>query len=67
MLRALRGIRGGELELREGGERIVLGELDPERPLRAVVEVRAPRFYRQLLRGSVGLCESYIDGPVGVR
>ena len=33
-----------------------------ESPLRAVVEVRSPRFYRQLLRGSVGLCESYMDG-----
>ncbi len=62
VLRALRGISGGELELREGGERIVLGEIDPARPLRAVVEVRSPRFYRQLLRGSVGLCESYMDG-----
>jgi cyclopropane-fatty-acyl-phospholipid synthase len=62
VLRALRGIGGGEIELREGGERIVLGALDPARPLRAVVEVRSRRFYRQLLRGSVGLCESYMDG-----
>ncbi|MCW3032836.1 MAG: class SAM-dependent methyltransferase [Solirubrobacterales bacterium] len=62
VLRALRGIGGGELELREGSERTVLGELDPARPLRAVIEVRSPRFYRQLLRGSVGLCESYMDG-----
>ena len=62
VLRALRGLRGGELELREGSERILLGEIDPGRPLRAVVEVRSPRFYRQLLRGSVGLCESYMEG-----
>jgi cyclopropane-fatty-acyl-phospholipid synthase len=62
VLRALRGIRGGELELHEDGQRIVLGRLDPARPLRAVIEVRSPRFYRQLLRGSVGLCESYVDG-----
>ena len=34
----------------------------PERPLHAVIEVRSPRFYRRLLRGSVGLCESYMDG-----
>jgi len=62
VLRALSGLRGGELELREGSERIVLGELDPVRPLRATIEVRSPRFYRHLLRGSVGLCESYMDG-----
>ena len=31
-------------------------------PLRAVLRVRSPRFYRQLLRGSVGLGESYMDG-----
>jgi len=62
VLRALSRIRGGELELREGSERIVLGSLDPQRPLRAVIDVSSPRFYRQLLRGSVGLCESYMDG-----
>jgi cyclopropane-fatty-acyl-phospholipid synthase len=62
VLRALRGIEGGEIEIREGQETIVLGRLDPQRPLRAVVEVRSPRFYRALLRGSVGLCESYMDG-----
>jgi len=26
-----------------------------------VVHVRSLRFYRQLLRGSIGLCESYMD------
>ncbi|MHB8235710.1 MAG: class I SAM-dependent methyltransferase, partial [Solirubrobacteraceae bacterium] len=31
-------------------------------PLSAVLRVRSPRFYRQLLRGSVGLGESYVDG-----
>ena len=62
VLRALSGLRGGELELREGSERIVLGELDPARPLRATIDVRSPRFYRHLLRGSVGLCESYMAG-----
>ncbi len=62
VLRALRGIRGGQLELREREQRIVLGELDPARPLRARIEVRSPRFYRRLLRGSVGLGESYMDG-----
>jgi cyclopropane-fatty-acyl-phospholipid synthase len=64
VLRVLARIRGGELELVEltrGGARVHVGELDAARPLRAVVQVRSRRFYRQLLRGSIGLCESYID------
>ena len=62
VLRALRGIDGGEIELREGARSFVLGRADAARPLRAVIDVRSPRFYRQLLRGSVGLGESYVDG-----
>jgi cyclopropane-fatty-acyl-phospholipid synthase len=54
--------RGGELEIVEGGERLRFGERVPGRPLRASVEVRSARFYRRLLGGSVGLCESYMDG-----
>ncbi|MGA2320274.1 MAG: cyclopropane-fatty-acyl-phospholipid synthase family protein [Solirubrobacteraceae bacterium] len=54
--------RAGELVIVEGGERLTFGELVAERPLRATVEVRSARFYRDLLRGSVGLCESYMDG-----
>jgi cyclopropane-fatty-acyl-phospholipid synthase len=62
VVKLLRRIRGGELELVEAGARLRFGELLPDRPLRAVVQVRSPRFYRQLLRGSIGLCESYVDG-----
>jgi cyclopropane-fatty-acyl-phospholipid synthase len=61
VLRLLRGIRGGELELIEDGVSLRFGAIVPERPLRAVVHVRSLRFYRQLLRGSIGLCESYMD------
>jgi cyclopropane-fatty-acyl-phospholipid synthase len=61
VLRALRGLGGGELELVEDGVRMRFGELIPMRPLHAVVYVRSERFYRQLLRGSIGLCESYMD------
>jgi cyclopropane-fatty-acyl-phospholipid synthase len=61
VLRVLRGLSGGELELVEDGARLRFGELVPHRPLRAVVEVRSERFYRQLLRGSIGLCDSYMD------
>jgi cyclopropane-fatty-acyl-phospholipid synthase len=62
VLRLLAHIRGGELVIVEGASRIALGTIVPERPLRAVLDVRSPRFYRQLLRGSIGLCESYMDG-----
>ena len=67
VLRALRGIDGGEIELREGGRSVVLGRPETASPLRTVIDVRSPRFYRQLLRGSVGLGESYVDGHVGVQ
>ena len=50
------------LTIVEGSERITFGRHDPERPLRVTLRVRSPRFYRALLRGSIGLCESYMDG-----
>jgi cyclopropane-fatty-acyl-phospholipid synthase len=65
VLRLLRRIHDGELEIVEGendAPRLTFGEPGPGRSLRAVVRVRSPRFYRQLLRGSVGLCASYMDG-----
>jgi cyclopropane-fatty-acyl-phospholipid synthase len=62
VLRLLKRIRGGELELIEEGVSLRFGEVVAGRPLRVVVHVRSLRFYRQLLRGSVGLCESYMDG-----
>jgi cyclopropane-fatty-acyl-phospholipid synthase len=54
--------RGGELIVIEGSRRLSFGESRPERPLKAVLHVRSSRFYRQLLRGSVGLGEAYVDG-----
>jgi cyclopropane-fatty-acyl-phospholipid synthase len=62
VLRALRGIDGGQLELREGERSIVLGRPGAQSELRAVIEVRSPLFYRQLLRGSLGLADSYLEG-----
>jgi cyclopropane-fatty-acyl-phospholipid synthase len=61
VLRLLAHARGGELTIVEGQQRMSFGELVPERPVRAVLEVHSPRFYRALLRGSVGACESYMD------
>ncbi len=62
VLRMLRRVHGGELEIVENGERLTFGDATAERPLKVTLEVRSPRFYRALLRGSVGLCESYMDG-----
>jgi cyclopropane-fatty-acyl-phospholipid synthase len=60
-LRALAGIRGGRLDLREpGGRQLTFG--DAEADLAATVEVHSPRFYRAMLGGSVGLGEAYRDG-----
>jgi len=61
VLRLLSRIRGGQIELVEDGVSLCFGEVAPERPLRVLVRVRSRRFYRQLLRGSIGLCESYMD------
>jgi cyclopropane-fatty-acyl-phospholipid synthase len=68
VLRALARVEGGEIVLLEGApdsppaSPLVLGALDPARPLRAVIQIHSPRFYRQMLRGSVGMGESYVDG-----
>ena len=62
VLTLLARVRRGELVVIDGTRRVRLGRLDPERPVAARVEVRSPRFYRELLRGSVGLGESYVDG-----
>jgi cyclopropane-fatty-acyl-phospholipid synthase len=61
VLRLLAHAHSGELTIREGGARMRFGECVPERPVSAVVEVHSPSFYRALLRGSVGLCDSYLD------
>jgi cyclopropane-fatty-acyl-phospholipid synthase len=55
-------LRDAELVIVEGEQRITRGHCDPQRPLRAEVTVHSPRFYRALLRGSLGLAESYMDG-----
>jgi cyclopropane-fatty-acyl-phospholipid synthase len=62
VLRLLHRIHGGRLTIVDGAERIAFGAVPALRPLSVTVQVRSPRFYRYLLRGSVGLCESYMDG-----
>jgi len=58
----LRSTRAGALELHEDGRSHVFGETGRPGLPRAVVRVRSPRVYRELLRGSLGLCESYLQG-----
>ncbi len=62
VLRVLRRIRRGRLEILDGDRRLVFGGYVGEDVPRALVRVRSAHFYRDLLRGSVGLCESYVDG-----
>jgi cyclopropane-fatty-acyl-phospholipid synthase len=51
------------LEVREPSGRVqCFGAIDPADPLHAVLEVHSPVAYRSLLRGSLGLAESYMDG-----
>jgi cyclopropane-fatty-acyl-phospholipid synthase len=50
------------LEVREpDGRTERFGAIDPADPLHAALEVRSPAAYRSLLRGSLGLAESYMD------
>ena len=60
MFRVFAGIRDERLEIREGGRRYVFGS--PDAPLRAAVTVHSPGVWRQIVRGSTGLAQSYVDG-----
>ena len=62
VLRMLRRVRRGRLEICEDDQRLEFGESAGEGVPHALIHVRSARFYRDLLRGSVGLCESYVDG-----
>lgn len=61
VLGLLERTRGGVLVLVEGDRRLELGDAGAASALRATVTVRSPRIYRQLLRGSIGLAESYVE------
>lgn len=60
VLRLLRRIRGGGLELLEDGEALSFG--DPGAELQARVAVPDPAAYTALMRGSLGLGEGYVAG-----
>jgi cyclopropane-fatty-acyl-phospholipid synthase len=57
---ALRRIGSGRIVVFEGGRRRVFGPADAE--LRTTVTVHDPGAWRSVLRGSVGLGETYVDG-----
>jgi cyclopropane-fatty-acyl-phospholipid synthase len=62
VLRCLAHMRHGELEIVEdGGGRHRFGSMAAF-PVRAVLRVHRPAFYRSLLRGSTGGALSYVDG-----
>ena len=58
--RILSRVRDGAIEVREGGRQVVFG--DAHADLRVQVEVRDPRAWTGLLRGSTGFGEGYVDG-----
>ncbi|HEX6651190.1 MAG TPA: cyclopropane-fatty-acyl-phospholipid synthase family protein [Thermoleophilaceae bacterium] len=61
LVHALLGrVRGGRIEVVDGGVRRGFGPRDAE--LRAEITVRDPAFWRALRRGSSGLGESYAEG-----
>jgi cyclopropane-fatty-acyl-phospholipid synthase len=60
LFRLLSGIRDERIEIFERGRRYSFGA--PDARLHAQVTVRSPGVYRQVLRGSTGLAETYVDG-----
>ncbi|MDY6837002.1 MAG: cyclopropane-fatty-acyl-phospholipid synthase family protein [Thermodesulfobacteriota bacterium] len=53
----------GELLLEDNGERLAFGKASEDFPLRAVVTIHHPRFYRRALwGGSIGAAEAYMAG-----
>ena len=60
MFRVFAGIRNERLEIHEGGRHYAFGPADA--PQRAAVTVRSPGVWRQVVRGSTGLAESYAQG-----
>ena len=56
----LRRVRGGRLEVQEGGRRLAFGPEDAE--LSARIEVGDPSAWRRLLKGSHGVADAYLDG-----
>src|SRR5689334_8284464 len=61
-LKVLDRARGGTIDVVENGRATRVGTADGAEPLRAVLEVRDPAFWRTLPRGSNGLATAYAEG-----
>jgi cyclopropane-fatty-acyl-phospholipid synthase len=60
--RLLERTRDGQITLVEGTSRTTFGDRGGEPPLATTITVNDPRFHGHLLRGSLGLATSYMDG-----
>lgn len=60
--RLLARTQDGQLILEEDGVVRTFGSPGPGEPLRARITVNDPAFHRSILRGSLGLGQSYMDG-----
>jgi cyclopropane-fatty-acyl-phospholipid synthase len=60
IFRLFGSIKHERIEIIESGRRFAFGP--PDADLRALITVRSPHVYRQLLRGSTGLAETYMEG-----
>jgi cyclopropane-fatty-acyl-phospholipid synthase len=58
----LAGVRGGTIELAEGGASRSFGTPAGSPPLHARIEVRSPAFHPALLSGGAGAGRAYVDG-----
>ena len=55
-------MRRGELIVTERSRQMRFGGIDARHALSTQLHVHSPRFYRSVLRGSLGLSESYVEG-----
>jgi cyclopropane-fatty-acyl-phospholipid synthase len=62
VLRVLRDLPGGRIEVIDGDGTHVVGARTGACPLTATVTVHEPATYQRLLRGSRGLADAYADG-----
>jgi cyclopropane-fatty-acyl-phospholipid synthase len=62
VLAARSRITGGVIEIIEPGRVMQVGDRGCRQPIMVSLRVHSPRFYSRLLRGSIGLCDSYMDG-----
>ncbi len=67
VLAKLGTLKRGEIEIREQGSSLVVGQTSSDFPLRVTVEVHDSSLYRDIaLNGSIGAAESYMEGKWSV-